>query len=443
MERVSMKRIGKLAGMGILGCCMAGGVISCGRTADMSSSAVNLTKQYQTEETEPVSAELGADFKTSYTDFSIQLLRESRKASGETEDGETGTMVSPLSAVLALEMTRTGAEGETLAQMGETLYPGISTQQGKEGLLAFRQELSERQEGELNLANSIWFRNGDYVFTPEEEFLKTNAREFGAEIYQAPFDETTLKDINEWVEDETDGMVKDILDEIPKEGVMYLVNAVAFNGQWQEPYDTAQVHEVEFCCADGNRQNVSMMLSEESLYLEDNYAEGFLKPYEDGYSFAALVPKDDMTLDEYISQMDGETFLNTIEQAEYYQVTAGLPKFAADTSLELSDILKTMGMPLAFDEDNANFSGIGSTENGNIYIARVLHKTYIEVDEQGTEAGASTVVEMAQETSAEADEQKMKTVILDRPFLYAIVDDTTNLPVFIGTVEKLSSESGN
>lgn len=424
-----MKRICKPAVLGIISCCIMGGVLSCGQKDGMSASTRDLTKQYQSDNTEFVSVEPGQEFRTSYTDFSLRLLDESRKLSGE--QAETGTLVSPLSVMLALEMTRSGAEGKTAAQMDETLYPGISPKQGREGILAFSRSLSERQAGEVYLADSIWFRDG---FSPEEEFLETNAREFDAEIYEAPFDESTLKDINGWVEQKTEGMVREILDKIPENGIMYLVNAVAFDGQWETVYDSSQVQEGSFQCGDGSIANVPFLFSNESFYLEDDYAEGFIKPYQNGYSLAVLMPMNGMSLEEYISQLEGEAFLNTLEQAVYCEVYAGLPKFEADTSLELSEVLKIMGMPLAFDEEQADFSGIGTSKYGNVFINRVLHKTHIEVDEQGTKAGAATVVEMAEETAISLEQ---KTVILNRPFLYVIVDDTTNLPVFIGTVENL------
>ena len=138
-----------------------------------------------------------------------------------------------------------------------------------------------------------------------------------------------------------------------------------------------------------------------------------------------------MTLEEYINQLTGEAFYRTVTGEKETAVSAGMPKFKADTSLELSDILSGLGMPLAFDGNLADFSEIGSCGDLTIHIDRVLHKTHIDVDELGTKAGAATVVEML----AEGAMEEMETVILDRPFLYAIVDENTNLPVFIGTVE--------
>ena len=148
----------------------------------------------------------------------------------------------------------------------------------------------------------------------------------------------------------------------------------------------------------------------------------------------ALLPEEGMELGDYISQMSGETFLETLANADNIAVEAGLPKFEAETKLELSKLLAALGMADAFDEEDADFSGMGSCKDGsNIYISRVIHQTHISVDELGTKAGVATVVEMVGEAAMLETEQ----VILDRPFVYAIVENESNLPVFIGAVDAI------
>ena len=341
-------------------------------------------------------------------------------------------MVSPLSVLTALEMTRGGAGKDTLRQMGETMYPGIDPEEGRKELLSWCRQLPDGKGGQMSMANSIWFNNRNEDFVPNEEFLEKNAKEWKAQIYGAPFDQTTLKDLNGWVEKNTDGMITNILDKIPEAAIMYLVNAVAFDGKWEKPYESYQVHDTDFYPEDGSEAEVPMMYSEESRFLKDEHSTGFVKPYVTGYSFVALLPEEGLALEDYLKQMSGEGFLRLMEEEEQTAVSAGMPKFKADTSLELSEILSGMGMPLAFDADLADFSGIGSCGDLTIHIDRVIHKTHIDVDELGTKAGAATVVEML----AEGAMMQMEKVILDRPFLYAIVDENTKLPVFIGTVEK-------
>lgn len=363
-------------------------------------------------------------FRKAYLDFTIELLKGSR------EPGAT-TMISPASVMTALAMTQNGAKGETLSQMEAVLASQMEPDSLNESLLVWIQSLPDEKQAHLAMANSIWVNNRDDCFTPQEEFLRTNAAYYGADIFTASFGQETLNDINFWVKQNTEGMVTNILDRIPEDTVMYLINALAFEGEWETVYESNQVHDASFYSADGKEQTVSMMYSDEYLYLEEDHAAGFMKPYVTGYRFVALLPEDGMTMDAYLDQLNGEIFLHTIENASGTMVSAGLPKFEAKTSLELSQLLTEMGMPMAFDGEQADFSGIGTSSRGNIYISRVLHKTYINVDELGTKAGAATVVEMTGEGAA----MDLETVILNRPFLYAIIENETNLPVFIGTAE--------
>ena len=173
-----------------------------------------------------------------------------------------------------------------------------------------------------------------------------------------------------------------------------------------------------------------MMYSNESLYLDDGKATGFLKPYKNGYSFAALLPNEGVALDDYIASLTGEGFLTTVKNAKEDPVEAAMPKFSYDYGIEMSDALKALGMTVPFDAELADFSGLGHSSDGNIYISCVLHKAYIAVDEKGTKAGAATAIE----APAAGDWEDRRRVILDRPFVYAIIDNTAGLPIFIGAV---------
>lgn len=449
---------------GILACVVAAGLIGCGGSG-LSASTKDLTKQYRgdggtneqihtgdggtnrqihTEEDGREDTGKGREtagvtpeFAASYADFSLELLRSSKRQEQNAGNDAANTMVSPLSVLMALEMTRQGARGVTRDEMDAVLYPGITAEEGKSALLAFSDDLPDEEGARIHLANSIWLNTESDVFTPDEEFLKTEAEEYDARIFGAPFTEQTCADLNRWVERETDGMITDVLDEIPKDAVMYLVNAIAFEADWVTAYEANQVHDATFYGADGSEATVSMMYEELHRYLSGENVQGFRKSYKGGYDFVALLPDEGISLEEYLAGLDGETFMETIMQENDTMVETGLPKFEAETKLELSETLMGMGMPLAFDGDRADFTGMGSCADGyNLYISRVLHQTYVKVDELGTKAGAATVVEMCGE-SAMLVEEEPKRVILDRPFLYAIVEKESGLPVFIGTVEKL------
>lgn len=360
-------------------------------------------------------------------DFSVQLFRESQK------DGEN-TLIAPFSVLCALAMTANGANGKTLSQM-ETIL-GLPVDKLNEYLGAYMDALSSGDRYKLNIANSIWFKDHN-TFTPNESFLQTNADRYGAGIYKAPFDDDTLNDINAWVSEHTDGMIPSILDQIPNDAVMYLINALAFDAEWETIYNETQIQDGIFTTETGKTQNVQMMYSEENLYLEDEDTVGFIKHYVGRkYAFAALLPKESMSIADYTAALTGKKLRSLLSGAARASVDAAIPKFECTYSTEMSEILKAMGMTDAFNCAAADFSGIGRSADGNLYISRVLHKSYIAVDEQGTKAGAATAVETVAECALIGPSEQ-KTVHLDRPFVYMLIDCETDLPIFIGTAENM------
>ena len=357
------------------------------------------------------------------TDFAIRLFKAS-------EESGKNTLISPLSVLCALAMTANGAEEETLAQMEEVL--GMTTEELNLYLYSYMQNLPQGEKYKLSLANSIWFTE-DERFTVNQDFLQTNANYYGADIYKAPFDKQTLKDINNWVKQNTDEMIPEILDQIPAEAIMYLVNALAFEAEWSEIYEKHQVKDGEFTKEDGTKQDVKFMYGSEGTYLEDEKATGFMKRYKGGkYAFVAMLPNEGVSVSEYIASLDGESLNALLANPQYATVHTSIPKFETEYKVEMSEILKSMGMTEAFDMYNADFEGLGTSTGGNIYISRVLHKTFISVGEKGTKAGAATIVEMKDGAAAEPTEPK--EVYLDRPFVYMLVDCENNIPFFIGTM---------
>ncbi len=358
-------------------------------------------------------------------DFGVRLFQNSM------EEGKN-TLISPLSVLYALAMTANGAEGNTLAQMEQVL--GMDTAELNGFMLAYMDSLPESKVYKLNLANSIWFKD-DPRFVVEQSFLQTNADYYGAGAYKAAFDEGTRSDINNWVKEHTDGMIPEIIDEIPEEAVMYLVNALAFDAEWQEVYEEYQVRPGTFTQEDGSQTEIELMHSEERRYLEDGMATGFIKYYKDKhYAFVALLPNEGVSVQEYVEGLTGTHLLEMLSDPEKITVFAAIPKFETEYSIEMSEVLMEMGMTDAFDFRTADFSRLGTyqADGMNICINRVLHKTFISVTEQGTKAGAATAVEMAAYGALEI--QEFKEVVLDRPFVYMLIDCQTNLPFFIGTM---------
>ena len=363
-----------------------------------------------------------ADGNVKMTDFALDLFKEASK------DGEN-TLISPLSVLIALSMTANGAEGGTREQMESVL--GMSTEELNLYIRDHTAGLPQGEKYKLSIANSVWFKDEEGL-SIKEDFLRTNEEYYGADIFKAPFNDETLKDINAWVNDKTDGMIPDVLDEIPAEAIMYLINALAFDAEWADQYSEGDVYDGKFTREDGSDVDVKMMRGEDGLYIEDERATGFIKFY-DGlkYAFVALLPNEDISVSDYLSMLDGEELQAVLnDPLRGAEVHTSMPKFAVEYDVEMSSVLKNMGMVDAFDPSSADFSRLGQSERGNIFINRVIHKTFIEVGELGTRAGASTVVEMFPESAP----MLVKQVDLDRPFVYMIIDWENKVPFFIGTM---------
>ncbi len=367
------------------------------------------------------------DAQAAAMDFAVRLLQYAYAYEMIPDSASAkNVLVSPFSVYLALGMLENGAKSETLAQIEETL--GLNVGQ----MNCFAQEYLEGLSNELKIANSIWYT--DHArFTLEDNFGLVNKNYYNADLYQRPFDDSTVKDINDWIEEKTDGTIQEMLDDIPADAVMYLINALVFEAEWDDKYDESQIREGRFTVNNEHEQIVDMMYSEESYYLEDEHAIGFLKYYEGkDYAFVALLPNADTGIFEYLCGLTGEQLQNMLKNPKEVHVNAAIPQFTTEYQAELKDILQEMGIVDAFDADKADLTGLGTSEAGNIFVSRVLHKTFIEVTPVGTKAGAATVIECRDECAIIYEESK--DVILERPFLYMIIDCETNQPIFMGIV---------
>jgi len=363
-------------------------------------------------------------FIANMADFSIELFAKSIEA-------ERNSLVSPLSVVLALAMTANGADNNTLAQMEKLLGGDIPLTELNAYLYSYAGRLPNADKSRLEIANSIWFRGDGNRLQVEAGFLQRNADYYNAAAFRSAFDARTVSDVNNWVKKSTAGMIDKIINEIDDRLMMILINAVMFDAEWQKVYTRESVRAGDFTKINGAVQNVDFMHSTETTYLEDDMATGFIKPYVGGgYSFAALLPNKGVSIGEYIASLTGEGFLHTIGSAQQTTVFASMPKFKYAYEIKMNDALISLGIPDAFSQPKADFSRMGTSADGNLFISLVLHKTFISVDELGTKAGAVTSVSMA----GGGMPQEPKIVHLDRPFIYAIIDNATNLPVFIGTL---------
>lgn len=340
-------------------------------------------------------------------------------------------MVSPVSIFNALAMTANGAKGSTLSQMEDVF--GITTDECNNYLGQYNNSLPSGDKYKFNIANSIWV-NETSSFKTEPDFIKKNQDIFGAEVFPSQFSSKTAGEINNWVDKNTDGMIKNIIDDVPQDAMMYLINALAFDAEWNKVYDEDSIKDGKFTKENGTKQDVSLMYSTEGKYIEDEDTTGFVKYYANSkYAFIALLPEKGIAMEDYVKSLDAEKLDSLISSMKKIHVNAAIPEFKSEYSASLKEVLQSMGMADAFNSEKADFSGIGVSTDGNLCIDDVIHKTFIEVDKKGTKAGAATVV-VAVATSAVTPYEE-KTVYLDRPFVYIIADCESWLPAFYGVVQ--------
>ena len=371
-------------------------------------------------------------FAASQYSFAAELFRRSYGTGGSS------CLVSPLSVMLALAMTANGASGGTLQQMLNVLGRGITLDDLNAYLYEYVKNLPSSDKSKLAIANSIWLAERE-DFSVREDFLKKDVSWYNAQVYKLPFDDKAVKEINSWVSKNTDKMIKKIVDSLSDRDLMMLINAVCFDAKWASPYLNNDVTEVPFTLSDGSTQPVSMMYSSEYEYYEGEGYTGFAKHYANGYKFVGILPDEETGLDRFIETLDGEKLSVILRGKTDTKVIGGLPKFTYEYQVELKEHLKAMGMVNAFtgdlsDPNCADFSLM--SDDIPLVISGVVHRTFIEVTEAGTRAAAVTAVTMAPASAAMPEEPKR--VILDRPFLYMIVDTETNLPIFIGTVNSVN-----
>jgi serpin B len=368
-------------------------------------------------------------FTADSIDFSIALFRQSV---AQEESGVENVLIAPGSVLFAMGMTANGAAENTLTEMQAVMWPGMSQEEVNQDMAILNQELTASQDVSFRLANAIWAKEDtESSFQVKEEFTEINSTYYNADTYLKPFDDSTVNEINDWVNTNTNGMIPTLLEEIPDDVVMYLVNAMAFEGEWKVGYEDYEILEDRiFTNVLGEEETVTMLNSQEEYYLEDDSVKGFLKYYEGGeYAFFALIPKDGVTLDSYIEAMTGESYRQLYDNRICTDVEVMLPEFTNDYDIELSESLENMGISDAFHE-TADFTRMADYE-GYLYISRVLHKTHIEVDRTGTRAAAVTAVELVNDECVDI-EQEYRSVYLDQPFLYGIIDTDTGIPVFLG-----------
>jgi len=357
--------------------------------------------------------------------FGLQLLRSTVEAENEPKN----VFLSPLSVSMALGMTLNGARGDTRDAMEATLEkqdlspPEIND--AYRGLIDLLEGLDPTVD--VSLANSIWYRKGLPV---RQAFIDTNRVHFDAEVAGLDFSDPSASErINGWVDDETRGNISTIVPSaIPPEIVMYLINATHFKGQWRTQFDPAKTEEEPFHRADGSTVSVPMMERTEGVrqpyYDTEDFAAVDLAYGDSLYSMTVLLPHEDTSVQQVVDRLDADTWERVTRQMTPTKLgRLALPKFTLRYEKQLNDVLTDLGMGIAFS-DRANFRDIADT---SLAISEVRHKTFLEVDEEGTEASAATSVAIGVTAAS-------SSFVADRPFVVAIRESHSGTILFIGVV---------
>lgn len=366
---------------------------------------------------------IGAD-----NQFGLELFRKITDKAGVNDN----TMISPLSISLALSMTYNGAAGDTKSEMEKTMKLfGLTADQINNAHRALIEALkSADPDVKLRIANAIYY---DRMLNVREEFVTVNQKYYDASVTALNFSSVdALGIVNGWVSKKTEGKIPTIIDQIDADLVMILLNAVYFNGIWKSKFGDKDTHSLPFWFGNGSSQEVATMSQETALeYMNNSLFSAVHLPYGKGqYQMTVILPNAGKSTADVIAELDNENWNEWMKGFRMEnKVVVKMPRFKFEWKMKLNEILSSMGMTSAFTPYVADFSGINSGRD--LFIGYVIHKTFVDVNENGTEAAAVTAVGMFT-TGMPVDPPQKIYFTVDRPFLFSITEKTTGTILFIG-----------
>ena len=351
-------------------------------------------------------------------------------------DSKGNAFISPTSLYMALAMAYNGADGETKEEIAEVLHTELGVEdmnRANASLLAMLDK--DSKDITLNVANSMWL-NGKFHL--QQGFASNNQDYFNAELEVIDVTATgTVDKINGWVEDATGGKIKDMVAEpLNPDLVVMLLNAIYFNGDWQFAFDPKQTAPAPFYSEKGKSMEKQFMKMETVLdYMETDEFQAVALPYGEGdMSMNIFLPAEGTTLEEFTESLTSEKWESWKTGFSEQSVSIEMPKFQLSYEVELNNVMKKLGMATAFQK-GANFSKI-IEEDDPLWISLVKQKTFIEVDEKGTEAAAATQIDVV----TESEGPKAVSMVVDRPYFIAISDEQTGAILFMGAIRDPQAE---
>jgi serine protease inhibitor len=358
-------------------------------------------------------------------DFSFDIF-----ARVNASDPDENLFISPLSISTALSMTTNGAVGETKEGIKNTLHQNALTDDemnaAYKSLSGFLTNLDPKVV--MQLANSNWYKDAYDIRSSFRDVLQDY---YDAEVKPADFSDPGSRDlINGWIEDKTNGKIKEMIDQIPASAVMYLINAIYLKATWQYQFEKEKTDKQDFYLRDGSSVRTDLMYSEgvkANAYFNDAYQYAEL-PYGNGqFVFSVFMPDQPEKIDDFVQNLDVTQMNDMIKAADTGTFEVYLPKFKIEYKILLNDVLTAMGMEQSFGTD-ADFSNLFD-EDLALCISRVLHQSFIEVDEEGTEAAAATVVEVIESSMPGSDPT---VILINKPFAFFVREKHSNTILFAG-----------
>ena len=373
------------------------------------------------------------DLENSITDIAItdNAVAASNSFWGELlgeacrEMDKENICLSPLSAQFAMAMAACGAEGKTRTEILNAMQLGDSANiKGRRLLNDIAEKTVWNEHGDVRIANSIWIKEG---FEVKQKFVETNKEYFDALVESAEFNQETVKRVNDWCNENTNGKIPTILDRFTESDRMLLINALYLKAAWSKPFQERNTTKQKFTTEGGEEIDVpTMMMRSNELFYKDDVVAMVSKRLQGGYSMIFILPGEGVKCDE-AAEYVAKDFDTLLKNMEVRNVTLSLPKFTTDFSVSLKPKLANLGISRAFG-GKAQFGGISDEP---LYISDVIQKTYINVNEKGTEAAAVTV---AVTGLLSTRPPKVEIITFDRPFIYAIIKDNGNHVLFAGKV---------
>lgn len=352
------------------------------------------------------------------------------------EEQGNNVFISPLSLSMALGMALNGAAGDTRSAMMKTIDALDLSVQDMNASYQSLMKLLVRADPKvkMELANSIWYRD---TFSAKQSFIKTCQSYYDARVQAMDFnDSQATKIINNWVSDKTHGKIEKMVDPpIPADAMMYLMNAIYFKGDWIFKFDSTATRPENFTLTDGSTVRPDMMRMSEKLPLyQSNELQMLDLAYGDSlFSMDILLPTASTNIDDFVSGLTRDKVDSWINELQVDTLNVIIPKFEMDYEITLNKMLADLGMGIAFSPGQADFSNINSDEE--LYISKVKQKSYIKVNEEGTEAAAVTIIEMVNTSSTGPAPRHVTLFKADHPFVYLIRERSSGTILFIGKME--------